>query len=140
MSAGYPFPRPTPSPVSQPFWDAAKRDRLVVQTCDSCGHRQYPPQTRCVSCYSAALSFQPASGRGAIYITSAVFRPQVADAPVPYIVAIAEMEEGWKLMCNLVDFADIDIPVGMPVKVVFIDAGEGMKVPALVNISRTEEG
>jgi uncharacterized OB-fold protein len=132
MSDHHPFPSPTPSPISQPFWDAAKHGHLVIQTCDHCDHRQYPPQTRCGKCYADALSFKEASGRGAIYIASAVFRPQVAGAKVPYIVAIAEMEEGWKLMCNLIDFEAIEVPVGMPVKVVFIDANVGTKIPALV--------
>lgn len=128
-----PFPAPVPGPISRGFWDAASDGRLVVQTCDACGHVQYPPMGTCQRCFSKALAFRPASGRGTIYITSAVWRPQVADAPVPYIVAIADMEEGWRLMCNLVGYEGTNVPVGMPVRVVFEEAGDdGLKVPAFV--------
>ena len=122
------LPVPTPTALSQPFWDACQVHKLKIQTCTRCGHRMSIPEDRCRSCQSVDLAWVDASGRGSIYSYTVAWRPPTPAFKTPYVVAIVRLEEGIDLMTNIVDCTIDSLTVGMPVTVTFESRGE-MVVP-----------
>jgi uncharacterized OB-fold protein len=112
-------PVPEPTPVSAPFWEAASRGRLVVQRCRECGTYEWTPQVACSRCLTETLDWAPMSGRGTVYSFSIVHRPQTPAFRAPYVVAIVELEEGVRMLTDLVDVDPAHVAVGQPVEVAF---------------------
>lgn len=119
---------PRPSPLSEPFWQAARAGVLVLQRCRTCGRWEWTPQMACSACHTETLDWQEASGRGTLYSFSVVTRPQTPDFATPYVVAIVELAEGPRMLTDLVgadtDSARGNLAIGMPVEVAF--TGDGL--------------
>ena len=91
--------------VSRPYWEATKRHELVLQRCQDCGHYRYPPGEVCMFCLSNKLKWVKASGRGKVFtwtVFHQVYRRAFA-RDVPYAVVAIELEEGPRLITNLLD-------------------------------------
>ena len=142
MSAGIPVavseathPRrvlPQPTPESQPFWTACARGELIVQRCNACGRFWFPPANHCQHCWSGDFTWRPVSGRGRLH-SFTVFRRAYAAGladQLPYIVGIVELEEGPRLITNVVGCEPGDVRVDMPLEVVFEDLAEGVALHA----------
>jgi uncharacterized OB-fold protein len=124
MSA-MPKPRPEPTPLSQPFWDALRDERVQLQRCDDCGRWVYYPRSRCPACLSDRLTWTRVDGLGTVYTYTVAEQPTAppfADE-VPQLLAIVELAEGVRMSTTLVDVGPDRIRVGMPVAPVF-DHGE----------------
>lgn len=125
-----PFPRADES--TQPFWDAAHDDRLVIQQCRSCGHYNHPPAADCEACGSGEFGFSEVAGTGTIWSFTVVHRPLVAgfDSP-PYTVALIELDEQPSLLVvtNLPGVAVTDLTIGARVQVIFEPLAEGTRIP-----------
>lgn len=119
---GRPVPRRTP--VSAPFFDAARAGRLHLQKCPRDGFFFYP-RPRCPECLGDDWSWQDASGRGRVYsfTVDRVGLDPAQRARVPLVVAIVELEEGPRLTTNIVGCAPEDVKVGLPVEATFEDLG-----------------
>ncbi len=127
----YQKPLPRINNVSRPFWEAARRHELMFQRCQECGRYRYPPGENCPRCLSDRLVWTRVSGQGTIH-TWTVFHQvyhQAFVSDVPYAVVMVELEEGVRLLSNLVDCPTDDIEIGMPVEVVFEDATEEITLP-----------
>ena len=114
-------PLPQITPEMQPFWEAARRRELVVQRCGGCGTSRFPARDVCSRCLSRESAWVPVSGRGTVFswaVMHQVYHPGFAN-DVPYAVVVIELDEGVRLVSNLVDCAPGDIRAGMPVEVVF---------------------
>lgn len=117
---------PEPTPLSRPFWDAARRHELTVQRCSACGTHVFYPRFACPSCGGRALDWVQASGRGKVYSYTIARRPthrSFADR-VPYVIAIVELEEGPRMSTNIVDCDPDSVRIGMPVEVAFEDVSD----------------
>jgi uncharacterized protein len=126
-------PRPVPDPdvSGVPFWEAAARHELVIQKCASCGVLRHPPRPMCPACNSMDYTFEQASGRGHIWswvIAHAPVLPSFAEK-VPYNVIVVELEEGVRMIGNLLDLDNDAIEEGMQVTVDFEDIEEGVSLP-----------
>jgi uncharacterized OB-fold protein len=123
-----PKPRPVPTPVTQPFWDALRAERVVVQRCDTCDGWVHYPRSRCSHCLGDQLTFHEIPGTGTVY-TFTVAR-QATAAPfadeVPQIIAIVEVLPGVRFTTTLVEIAPEDVRVGMAVAPVFDHGADGM--------------
>lgn len=114
-------PRPEPTPVSQPFWDALREERVELQRCDDCGRWVHYPRSRCPACLSDRLTWTAVEGVGTVYTFTVAEQPTAppfADE-VPQLLAIVELTEGVRLSTTLVDVDRDAITVGMPVAPVF---------------------
>jgi len=130
-------PLPRIDEVSRPYWDAAKRHELLLQKCEECGHYRYPQGETCPSCLSDRLEWVKVSGRGSVYtwtVFHQVYHPAFKE-DVPYAVVAVELEEGPRIITNLVDCKIGDIKVGMPVEVVFDDVTEEITLPKFRPVS-----
>jgi uncharacterized OB-fold protein len=132
-------PKPRPAPIadhdSAPYWSALHEGRLLVQRCQDCDEYQLYPRDRCLAC-RGPVSWQEASGRGTIY-SFTVIRQNYARPFrdwIPYVVALVDLEEGPRIMSNVVDCDPDAVQVGMPVEakfeIVSDDAGIALFTPA----------
>jgi uncharacterized OB-fold protein len=120
------FDLPAPDPSTEEWWGAAQDGRLLLKRCDACGRAHHYPRPFCPHCWSHDVRWEPASGRGTVYTFSTV---HVNDLPpfgekVPYTVAIVELDEGPRLMTNLVETDGVELHIGMPVEVTFREETE----------------
>jgi uncharacterized OB-fold protein len=114
-------PRPEPTEFSQPFWDACARGELVVQRCTGCQNLRHYPQLLCPACHSAEHDWASLSGRGAIYsytVAHRAFHPAWAEH-VPYVLATIELDEGVRMMCDLLDVDPKSVAIGQRVEAYF---------------------
>lgn len=112
---------PPTSELTEPYWAAARSGELKIQQCQSCGARPFPPRKHCPECGRAALDWQKVSGRGTVYSFTVSHRPPhpVFADQCPMAIAVIELDEGPRMMSNIVDCAPSEIAVGMPVEVRF---------------------
>ena len=117
-------PLPQPDALTAPFWEACRREVLEVCACADCGHRFLPPGPCCPRCWSPRLAPQEASGRGRVFSFAVYRRTYHPAIPAPYVVALVELDEGPRLISNIVGCAPEDVAIDMPVAVCFEDAGD----------------
>jgi uncharacterized protein len=128
---------PTPAPVVLPevkqFWDATAEGRLLLPRCVDCGTVIWYPRPYCPADASLKVEWFEASGRGTIYSFTVNRRGQ-ADLSAyreagTYVLAYVELEEGPRMMTNIVDCDPESVQVGQRVEVVFHDTGQGTALP-----------
>ena len=125
-------PLPQPTPETQPFWDGCKRHELLLPLCLNCNRLHFYPRALCPHCWSTDLKWVPSSGKGKLY--SYVINHRLApgfEDEVPFVIAIVELEEGVRMMSNLVGVAaDPDaLPIDLPLEVTFDDVTEEITLP-----------
>jgi uncharacterized OB-fold protein len=125
------FDLPTIEPETQPFWDAARGHRLLIQRCPDCGRWQYYPRPFCASCWSEAVEWAEASGRAILYTFSIVRRNDLPpfDQRVPYVAAVVDLEEGPRMITEVVDCAHDAVQIGMALEVTFRDLTDEVTIP-----------
>ncbi|MGA9005898.1 MAG: Zn-ribbon domain-containing OB-fold protein [Xanthobacteraceae bacterium] len=124
-------PVPHTSPEAAPYWQAAARHRLELPRCDRCGQFWFPPSCLCPHCLSDTFHWQQVSGRGRVHsfvVVHRVYDPAFAH-DVPYVVAVIALEEGPRMLSNIVDVAPDEVRCGMPVAVRFDDLSADLAVP-----------
>jgi hypothetical protein len=117
-----------------PFWDAARRDQLVVQRCAQSGHFHWPPRLTCPESSGVAPEWVPVSGNAEVFTFSVVYRSSHEYPKCPYVVAVVQLAEGPLMMTNVVDVAPEDVRVGLPVTVRFEEMGDGLKLPVFTGL------
>jgi uncharacterized OB-fold protein len=114
-------------PEAKPFWANLQQHKLTQQRCSSCKKMfGFPPQALCPHCLASEFEWVPLSGKGKIYSHIAYHRawiPSYQDK-VPYNVSLVDLEEGGRLVTNVIGCAPEDVKIGMPVEVVFEDFPE----------------
>lgn len=115
------FDLPTPDLETQPFWDAAREGRLLIERCRSCGKAFFYPRPFCPSCWSDDVEWEEASGRATLYTWSVVHRNDLRPFAerVPYVAAIVDLAEGPRMITNLVDCRFEELEIGMPLEAEF---------------------
>ena len=89
-------PQPQMSELSRPYWEAAAEGRLVLQSCAACGKVRHYPRLLCDRCYSDAVDWKDASGRGTVHswtVAHHAFHPAFA-AELPYTLVTVDLDEG----------------------------------------------
>jgi uncharacterized protein len=119
----YRKPLPRIDEESRGYWEALQRHELYVQRCRDCGTHRAPPRAVCPSCLSSAVEWVRASGRGTVYSFTVTHQNQAPGFrdELPYVLAIVELDEGPRLMTNVVECAPDAVRIGLPVEVVYDD-------------------
>lgn len=115
---------PSPDALTAPFWKACRRGVLEISVCAACGHRFLPPGPCCPRCWSTRLEAQAASGRGRVFSFAVYRRTYHPGMPAPYVVALVELDEGPRMISNVVGCAPEEVAVDLPVAVRFEAAGD----------------
>jgi uncharacterized OB-fold protein len=128
-------PLPHASWETRGYWEGAGRGEIVLQRCRSCGVVQHKPRGVCASCLAGDIEHFVASGRGTVYTYTVTNQNQAkgfAEA-CPYVMAYVELEEGPRLLTNIVGCDPADVSIGLPVVADFAtqdrDDGEMFAVP-----------
>jgi uncharacterized OB-fold protein len=121
---------PTPTPETQHYWDGAKQGELRLQGCNSCDQTYFPPRPFCPKCGSRDVKVVKASGKGRLYSYIINHLPSPGYTP-PFTVAIVELEEGVRLMTNLVDIEPDPekLELDMPLEVTFEKLTDEISLP-----------
>ncbi len=123
--------RPIPTPETQHFWDGTKAGELRLQRCDACDHVYFPPRPFCPSCASRKVSVFPASGKATLYSYVINHRPPAPGFTPPYAIAVVTLEEGPRMMTNIVDCPQTPeaLVLDMPLKVTFEKLDDAITLP-----------
>ena len=125
-----PTPSPPVTPETKPFWDAAAEGRLVLPRCTTCQTVIWYPRAFCPECHTEGVEWIEASGQGSVYSFSITRKGDGAWREVaPYVLAYVELDEGPRLLTNVVGCAPDDVAIGQRVSVTFADTGKGSALP-----------
>ncbi|OJX05220.1 MAG: hypothetical protein BGO72_13335 [Burkholderiales bacterium 70-64] len=116
---------------TQPIWDAARNGRLLVQRCDDTKRLQHPPRPVSVYTGSKNLSWVEVSGFGSIYswtVTTSAWPGH--EHRVPYVCGLVLLNEGVRMLCNLINIGEAELKVGRRVRVAWEELGDGFLYPA----------
>ena len=127
---------------TQPFWDAAKQDRLVVPRCTNCGTFRLPPEAFCFVCRHREMEWVELPGTGTVYSRIIVRHPlHPGLAPVvPYVSGVVELDgtqgAGARMLVNIIDCDPETVAIGDRVEIVFEHVNEEMSVPRFRPLER----
>jgi uncharacterized protein len=108
--------RPVIGPDTQFFWDGVKEGELRIQRCADCGARRHPPGPMCPHCHSVKRDYTVAGGRGVVHSYVIHHHPPVPGLTPPYAVALVELDEGVRMVGNVLGCPPEDVRIGMPVR------------------------
>lgn len=129
-------PRPEPSELTAPFWEAAREHVLVRPVCGACGKSFFTPQIACPACLSLDWAYQRSDGRGTVYSATVVYRAPFPGLTTPYQVAIVDLSEGWSMLTNVVDSPELPTPIGTEVEVAWLDVDAELTLPVFRPLQR----
>ena len=124
-------PMPVSTSDTEAYWKATGQGKLLIQRCDSCGVAQFYPREFCVSCLSDDITWVEASGKGRVYTFTLCHipgNPSRADK-LPYAIAMIDLEEGVRMLTEIVDSSYVLLRVGSPVELVFEKISEEFSLP-----------
>jgi hypothetical protein len=113
-------PLPAPTPETKYFWEGTRAGELRLQRCNECSKAYFPPRPFCPKCGSRKVEVFKASGRGSLHSYVIHHRPTPGFTP-PYSIAVVELEEGPRMMTNIVGVPQTPeaLQLDMKVKAVF---------------------
>ncbi len=131
MATEYRKPIPEPTPETLPYWEACKQHELRLPYCTKCREFFFYPRAFCPTCFGWEIEWRQVSGKGTLYTYSIQYRPQAPGFEPPYITAIVQLDEGPRLMTNLIDIEPDPerVKCDMPLEVVFRDITDEISLP-----------
>ena len=124
-------PLPVQQGFAQQFYEWCRQGELRFQRCDECGTWRHVPREICARCGSFAWTWTRSAGRGRVFTWTVAVRPMhpgfANDAP--YAPIVVEMEEGVRLVSQMIDCAPDALAIDMPVEVVFEPATADVTLP-----------
>jgi uncharacterized OB-fold protein len=116
---------------SKEFWAGCKEHELRFQKCKACGHVRWPASIICPICYSEETEWMVAGGKGRVYtfvVYHVAYHPGFEN-DLPYVVADVELEEGPRLLTNIVGCRPDEVRCEMLVEVIWEDITEEFSLP-----------
>jgi hypothetical protein len=125
-------PRPAPLPDAEwaPYWAATVEGRLLIQRCTRCGNAQLYPRAHCLAC-RGPVAWDQATGRGTVY-SFTVIRQNPSRSfrhLLPLVVALVDLDEGPRLMTNIVGSDPAEVRIGAAVRVCFEPVSDSAALP-----------
>lgn len=138
----YEKPLPEATDLTRPFWKAAKEGKLLVQRCCDCGERIFYPRNICTNCMSSNLDWMQVEGQGKVHTFTIVhYAPFPSfQNDVPYVLAVIELNEGPRMLTNIVGCSPDKVEIGMEVEVVFDHVTEKIAIPKFRPVTREKRG
>ncbi|KAA3633285.1 MAG: Zn-ribbon domain-containing OB-fold protein [Proteobacteria bacterium] len=114
-------PTPRITQENREYFDACSEGKLLGQRCTRCGKIHCPPAGMCACSLSAEFESVHLVGTGAIYTFSVIHRPPGPEfsEQVPYVLGVVELDEGPRLVSNIVELDPSEIEIGLRVAVRF---------------------
>ena len=122
-------PAPIVTDDSTAFWEAARDGRLVAQRCRDCGRFRHPPRPMCPECHSIDQETVELAGTGTVYSYAILHHPQHPAFSYPVVAVLVDLDEGIRIVSNLVGVQPGDVRIGTRVRVTFEATEHDMAVP-----------
>jgi uncharacterized protein len=122
-------PAPRRNDDSAFYWDAVARHELAAQRCRECGRLRHPPRPMCPHCRSLEWDEPSLAGTGSLYSYAVLHHPRSPLFDYPVLVALVDLDEGIRIVTNLVDMEPSDIRIGMRLTVAFEPTNDDGTVP-----------
>lgn len=106
------------------FWEAAEASRLDIQACENCNVLWHPPRPMCPKCHGTNMVPRTMSGKGKVYSWSMPIHPPAFGFESPPIIALIDLDEGVRIVSNLIDIEPEDIRNDMSVVVDFAETAK----------------
>jgi uncharacterized OB-fold protein len=121
---------PIENPDTEALWAGLRDGRLLIQKCTACSTHRHPPSPICHQCLEGGREWVEATGRGAVWSYSVVHEPLDGwPGEVPYTVVIVALEEGVKIVSNLVEGSQDAVRIGAPVELAITPGAAGVALP-----------
>lgn len=118
------------NPITEPFWEAAKNNRLVAQQCSDCGSFRMPPTPFCPHCASTSVGWPELSGKATVFSFAVVHGyPGIRDITLVPAVLDIDGAPGARLVSPLIDVDPSAVHIGMTVQVEFVPISDGWQLP-----------
>ncbi|MFQ5668181.1 MAG: bifunctional MaoC family dehydratase N-terminal/OB-fold nucleic acid binding domain-containing protein [Candidatus Binatia bacterium] len=105
------------------WWEGIRRGELLIQKCSACGALRHPPRPMCGRCQSLTWEPVAATGRGTVHSYTVLHHPKFPGFEYPLVCGLIELEEGTRIVSNVVGCDPDDVRIGMPV-VLSIERGD----------------
>ena len=128
-AATRPRPKPAITHDNRFFWEGVAQRELRIQRCNACQRLQHPPGPMCAGCHGLELGWVRSQGRGSVYSFVFAHHPALPPFEVPNLIVLVELEEGTRIVSNLVGVAREDVRIGLPVAVEFAEVEPGRLLP-----------
>jgi uncharacterized OB-fold protein len=122
-------PAPILTEDNHSFWEAAREARLVAQRCQDCGQLRHPPRPMCPACHSLQSQVVDLAGTGVVYSYSILHHPQHPSFSYPVTAVLVDLDEGVRILSNLVGAEPGGPHIGMAVEVTYEQTADDMAVP-----------
>jgi uncharacterized protein len=122
--------KPKPTPETRHFWDGTKSGKLLLQRCADTGRAYFPPRPFSPYTGSRNVSVFEASGRAKLH-SYVIHNRAVPGFTPPYAIAVVELEEGPRMMTNIVGCEQTPeaLVLDMPLQVAFEPLDEEITLP-----------
>ena len=122
-------PRPAQSHDNAFFWQGVAAGELRIQRCTACRALRHPPGPMCPHCQSLDWDTIVSAGLGHVFSYVIAHHPPVPPFSYPNAIALIELDEGTRLVSNLVGIAPADVAIGMRVRVEFTRVDDELVLP-----------
>ncbi|ALG12708.1 bifunctional MaoC family dehydratase N-terminal/OB-fold nucleic acid binding domain-containing protein [Kibdelosporangium phytohabitans] len=109
--------RPLVNQDTEFFWAGTAERELRIQRCPDCRALRHPPGPFCPRCGSATPDYVVSPGRGEVFSYVVHHHPPVPGKRLPIVIALVELEEGVRMLGELLDVSPDDVRIGQPVTV-----------------------
>jgi uncharacterized OB-fold protein len=121
--------RPLISQDTAFFWEGTQAGELRIQHCPECGNLRHPPGPMCPTCGCEKPDYVVASGRGTAFSFVVHHAPPVPGKTLPFVVALVELEEGVRMLAELVDVEPAAVHIDMPVELALTKIDDDLTLP-----------
>lgn len=122
---------PPASPLTAPFWEATREHRLLLQWCTACEQPVFYPRAVCPRCLGTELEWRESPGAGTVHALTVEHRPQQPGLAslAPYAVVLVELDEGVRMLTNVVGTDAAGVAIGLRVQVAWEPLPDGRNLP-----------
>lgn len=121
--------RPVINQDTEYFWAGTRTGELRIQRCGGCGLLRHPPGPMCPECGATKPTYLVSEGRGEVFSYVVHHHPKVPGWEVPFVVALVELDEGVRMLGELVDVPPDEVHIGLPVRVDFREVDDDLTMP-----------
>lgn len=112
------------------FWDGTAAGELRIQRCGDCGALRHPPGPMCPRCGSLSPGYIVAAGTGEVFSYVVHRHPPVPGKRLPIVVALIQLDEGVRVLGELLGADPVQVEIGMPVRVCYVRVDDELTLPA----------
>ena len=121
--------RPMIGRDSRFFWEGTQAGELRIQVCNACGATRFPPGPACQHCPAYDRGYRVASGLGTVFSYVVHRYPPMPGKDLPIVIALIDLDEGVRMVGEVVDVADDEIEIGMRLRVDFRRIDDELTLP-----------